>query len=75
MKLNGSQLLSIVLACSFVLAGCNSAGKEPAERMRSDTTEARAVDDFESGARTPPKTGTLFSLARILMSQGRDAAP
>lgn len=70
---NTSQLLCILVALSFGLAGCNSTSKKPAERVRSDTTEARAVDDFESGAKTPPKTGTLFSLARILMSQGRDA--
>lgn len=70
---NKSRLLCIVLACGFGLAGCNSADKKPAKQPRSEIAEARADDAFEAGARTPPKTGTLYSLARILVSQGRDA--
>ena len=66
------RLLTVVLASGFALSGCQSANKK-AEVAQRDKAEAHAVDPFEAGAKTPPKTGTLYSLARILMAQGRDA--
>ena len=67
-----SWVLGIALASSCALSGCRSADKKPAEVAHRDTAEMRAVDAFDAGAKTPPNTGTLYTLARILMSQGRD---
>src|SRR5687767_10807464 len=66
------RFLTTVVACSFALSGCQSANKK-AEVAQRNKAEAHAIDPFEAGAKTPPKTGTLYSLARILMAQGRDA--
>ncbi len=68
-----SWLLCIALASGCAVTGCRSAEKKPAEVAQRDTSETRTTDAFEAGAKTPPKTGTLYSLARILMSQSRDA--
>jgi tetratricopeptide (TPR) repeat protein len=67
-----SWALTAVLASGFVLSGCSSTDKKPATDAKQ--AEARAAaDPFDAGAKLPPKTGTLYSLSRILMSQGRDA--
>ena len=66
------RFLTTLVACGFALSGCQSSNKT-AEVAQRDKPEAHAVDPFEAGAKTPPKTGTLYSLARILMAQGRDA--
>ena len=64
---------SLVLACGFALSGCSSAEKTSSTAGKHDKAEVRAAaDPFEAGAKMPPKAGTLYSLARILMSQGRD---
>jgi Flp pilus assembly protein TadD len=61
----GPMWLGLLMVPLLLAAGCGS----PADRYPGDPAD----DQFEQAADRPPTANTLYSLARLLAAQGRDA--
>jgi Flp pilus assembly protein TadD len=61
-------LLLMLIGAGGLLPGCASKPADPPAAQPSAT-----ADPFDAGAKRPPTPQTLYSLAQILASQGRDA--
>ena len=59
--------MALLVAGSLMLGGCQK------QSDISYYSEPAGFDDFDSGADRPPTARTLYSMARMLSSQGKSA--
>jgi Flp pilus assembly protein TadD len=55
----------------WMLAGCSESKKEPAQLKLTPAPEV--ADDFDKAADRPPTPRTLYAMAKLLQSQGKDS--
>lgn len=77
-KIRPGNYLTAIMLCVFlvwamlVVCGCE---EQPASKLNFTKSKLEPIipdDDFAKGANRPPTTKTLYAMAKILISQGKD---